>query len=154
MPSSSGSARDGLRDLPAARLTGPRFLDAPHQSGCRAARRRHTPSSCGACSLPSFVALWLIRVIAKAWPTTRRMAEHADVCLIGCRPMGGDGVRHHIQCPTLRTYLHMRGVPVPLWMQSGPMEVALLRCLASDAIGRLLNVLAVHTPCTGTYCAP
>lgn len=41
----------------------------------------------------------ILRAIANALPTTRRMACHADTCAFGCAAVGGDDMRHYVICP-------------------------------------------------------
>lgn len=113
-------------------------------------RSRLAPAATPCSSLSGFVALSLVRVIANSWLTTRRMAGHPEVCLLGCSAMGGHGVGHCVQRPALGVYLQRRGMPMPPWVWKRIMAASL--CI-SVMQSRLVDLLAVHTVPSGQLCA-
>lgn len=61
---------------------------------------------------PAFVAMLLVRAIGNVWPTSRRMVERADTCLLGRCAAGGHDIRHSVGCPMLRLFIDGRKMPV------------------------------------------
>lgn len=73
-------------------------------------------------SLPAFVAMALGRTIANAWPTSRREARLAELCLLRCSAVGDDAVRHYVVCPLPDMHMVVKLVKhllTPPWQSFG-----------------------------------
>lgn len=67
------------------------------------------------CVFVGFVAL--ARILANAWPTSRRVAGQADACPLGSFAKGGDDIRRYVAFPRVRSLVTLRRMPMPPCVQ-------------------------------------
>lgn len=102
------------------------------------------------------VCFAVVRSMANAWTTTRRVGSRPGRCLWGCPAVGGDDFLHYISCPLLGGALRQGRFRVPCWAHNGHVRLALLVAPLSDAdtccaaawlyIAHLLFAAAKHAP--------
>lgn len=72
--------------------------------------------------LPFSITLSLLRFVANAWPTTRRMGGVVGRCLLGCEMVGGDSVHHNFRCPAVLVAMRSSVFFTPGWAIAGSFE--------------------------------
>lgn len=76
--------------------------------------------------LPSCVGMAVLRAVANAWTTSRRMSHGATRCLWGCCAVGGDGLQHYVSCPLLARFAQHPRLQPPRWAGNGHMQIVLM----------------------------
>lgn len=72
-----------------------------------------------------FAALGQLRVLANAWPTSRRMQSDCKPCLHVCGAARGDDIDYYMRCPLLLRLVKGARHQKPVWNLSGIVAVGL-----------------------------